>query len=75
MKPVYGSHGFAWLNFWDSYGETCSLQESSAALVPHLWIGRDQMRMHLNQEQVGELLPYLQTFVETGKLKKPEENR
>lgn len=70
MKLVYGSRGFAWLNFWDSYGETCSLQESSAASAPHLWIGRDQMRMHLNQEQVKELLPYLQTFVETGKLKR-----
>jgi hypothetical protein len=65
---IHTNRGFVCANFRDAYGEPSSLQESSAALVPHIWLGRDQMRMHLNQEQVAELLPLLHTFVETGKL-------
>jgi hypothetical protein len=67
MKIVRGNRGFAWANFRDTYGEPCSLQESSL-ISPHIWLGRDQMRMHLSQEQVKELLPMLQAFVETGKI-------
>lgn len=34
--------------------------------MPHGYIA--DTRMHLNREQVAELLPYLQRFIETGEL-------
>lgn len=36
--------------------------------LPHNW--KTNGRMHLSRTQVAELLPYLQSFVETGELKK-----
>lgn len=56
-------------SFEDIYGLSCSLQESSLASQHCIWLGRDSNRMHLNQEIVKELLPYLQKFVDTGNLK------
>ena len=65
----------------------CSIQESSSASEPKIWLGIDNAkittkdgslidsenmttfsRMHLNQEQVKELLPLLENFVKTGNL-------
>jgi hypothetical protein len=64
--------GFAYVNFKDFYGEPCSIQKSSLADVPALWLGIDHYRMHLSQEQVAELLPLLTHFVETGELPRVE---
>ena len=79
--------GFSIFNFKDSYGCDCSIQESSAASEPKIWLGIDNAkittkdgspidsedmttfsRMHLNQEQVKNLLPLLENFVKTGNL-------
>lgn len=68
--------GFARANFIDAGGNHCSIQESSSAGEPRIWLGVDAdlatgricTRMHLNREQVAELLPLLQRFVETGDL-------
>lgn len=86
--------GFDIAEFTDSYGEICSLQKSSSAMVDKIWLGISKpkltvfeneskgkyiitdmpenfsvnARMHLTREQVAELLPYLQKFVETGEL-------
>jgi hypothetical protein len=64
--------GFALLQFTDRSGESCSLQKSSAAEEDCIWLGRDgtqePTRMHLNQEQVGALLPHLHRFARTGEL-------
>lgn len=88
MKLRATNRGFSLLEFKDSNGVDCSLQESS--VVPRIWLGcndpnpkvftpgdgwRDlelgegvlcTTRMHLTQDQVRELLPYLQRFADTG---------
>lgn len=63
--------GFAIGEFKDHYGEPCSLQKSSLAFEDCIWLGVHKPgsdRMHLTQEQVADLLPLLQRFVETGEL-------
>lgn len=59
------ARGFSLIEFEDYYHHDCSLQESSN-IDPCIWLGVGNNRMHLNQEQVKELLPYLQRFVDTG---------
>lgn len=70
MKLNKTERGFSVLEFFDRYGEHCSLQKSSLATEDAIWFGRDNAfaRMHLTQEMVAELLPYLQKFVDTGEL-------
>jgi hypothetical protein len=72
--------GFGYLKFNDVYGQICSMQESSLVDQTALWLGVEfsvpkiegglgepvMARMHLNQEQVARLLPYLHKFVEDG---------
>lgn len=63
------NRGFALIYFKDRYGSKCSLQKSSMASEPAIWLGIDsQLRMHLTQEQVREIIPHLNKFAETGKL-------
>jgi len=88
------NRGFSKLEFTDSYGEKCSLQQSSSAIQHRIWLGVDEprltifedenlgkyiqtklpktfmvhSRMHLSRNQVAELLPHLQKFVETGEI-------
>ena len=59
--------GFQIATFADGYDQACSVQESSNE--GHLWLGLQGYRMHLSSAQIAELLPLLQQFVETGKLK------
>ncbi len=74
-------HGLARADFKDSNGEPCSLQESSLADTPHIWLGCNSNapihhvtgepmspRMHLSQADVKALLPYLRRFAATGRL-------
>ena len=72
---------FAAYTFEDRYGSLCSLQKSSIATKDAIWLGIEipfitrkeaATRMHLTREQVAELLPHLQHFVETGELKVPD---
>jgi hypothetical protein len=73
--------GFVRMDFVDSNLEPCSLQESSLATEPHIWLGcnnnapihqptGNQMspRMHLSQADVQTLLPHLQRFADMGYL-------
>ena len=64
------NRGFQYKDFKDCYGLKCSLQQSSSAVEDRIWFGVDESRMHLNQDQVKKLLPYLNTFVETGFLER-----
>jgi hypothetical protein len=77
--------GFMYGEFKDRYGESCSIQESSLATEAAIWFGPNANtkphmgmtaapRMHLTQEQVAELLPILQHFVDTGRLPWPDDN-
>jgi hypothetical protein len=75
MKKELSPRGFAGIEFRDTYKSKCSLKESSSAMEPKIWFGvdidfegKECTPMHLNQEQVEELLPFLQKFVETGEL-------
>lgn len=73
--------GFTRYDFTDLYGAECSIQKSSLATEDAIWFGVDEPppdtdhaksgcwgRMHLTQDQVAELLPLLQKFVDTGEL-------
>jgi hypothetical protein len=67
------SRGFTIGEFKDRYGKPCSIQKSSLASEPCIWLGvkealGEPSRMHLTQQQVADLLPLLQHFVETGDL-------
>lgn len=103
MKKSVTNRGFHSIEFKDKYERSCSLQESSLATEPAIWLGVDDAnpkvlaldarqvgietnqttgwihypvpsqvsmdtRMHLTQQEVRELLPYLQRFAETGEL-------
>ena len=75
MELQKTSRNFSIAEFSDLYGSKCSLQKSSLATDDAIWLGVDLpfngqvgVRMHLNREQLAELLPYLQRFVETGEL-------
>jgi len=71
MKDSKTQKGFEITEFEDTYGVECSLQMSSSAEEDKIWLGVNHVnvyRMHLNREQVAELLPYLERFVETGRI-------
>lgn len=97
MKATETIRGFKKIEFEDSYGVTCSIQESSNSSDDYIWVGVEDAnpqilasniaeggtgwvkydipkevslttRMHLNREQVSELLPILINFSKTGKL-------
>jgi hypothetical protein len=80
MKVKKTSRGFEFVEFKDSYGEKCSLQESSN-VIPHVWLGCEENgkfhmgdylspRMHLDQKQVRELVKFLTNWLKTGSFKK-----
>ena len=60
--------GFIRLEFEDLYENQCSLQESSLVTEYAIWFGINNNRMHLTQNQIEQLLPILERFVETGGL-------
>ena len=73
---VKDEKGLNKISFEDDYKQQCSLQKSNAALENKIWFGIEKdingkninARMHLTQEQVRDLLPYLQKFVNTGEI-------
>jgi len=82
------SHGFLRGDFGDANGERCSVQESSVATEPMLWLGQDHgthyehegleskccARMHLTQEHARCLAGLLQYFADHGELPPSAEN-
>jgi hypothetical protein len=63
------------ITFNDAGGRRCQLGESSATETS-VWFGiietLEQNRMLLDQKQVKKLLPYLERFVKTGRLRPPK---
>lgn len=57
------SRGFNIVRFTDAYGADCSVQESSSVL-PSLWIGTGDDRMHLRADDVERLIVVLQTWLQ-----------
>ena len=84
LEVTKTNRGFQLIEFRDRYDAACSLQKSSLAHEDAIWFGCNENsfhsttgeplapRMHLTQEQVRELLPYLQRFAETGELGLPK---
>jgi hypothetical protein len=79
-EVTYTDRGFERIDFKDCYGEECSLQQSSAiedSDIPgasFVWLGANNVsgradRMHLNKEQVGELVAHLVNWMNTGSFK------
>jgi hypothetical protein len=74
---IIDEKGVSKITFDDDYKQKCSLQKSNSAMDDKIWFGVDKdingkaivARMHLTQDQVRELLPYLQKFVDTGNFK------
>jgi hypothetical protein len=75
------NRGFVLGKFKDKYNQPCSIQKSSLATEDCIWLGveasidlntgevlGDNNRMHLTQDHVKMLLPFLTHFAETGEL-------
>lgn len=75
MKILPTARGFKYGRFTDKYGSECSIQDSSIASEPCIWLGVDKSfegnectRMHLTQDHVKELLPLLKAFLKNGSI-------
>jgi hypothetical protein len=74
MKLTYTNRGFARYEFKDFNGENCSLQKSSIVgtldcdFVEAIWLGLGDARMHLTRQQVGNILPVLIRFADSGSI-------
>lgn len=71
MSIDQSERGFDTVNFVDLFGQPCSLTKSSSAIEASVWIGVSDgtsNSMHLSQESVRRLLPFLQRFAETGEI-------
>lgn len=83
MKVKRTERGFERIDFMDNSLGPCSVQQSSVILdypgslqdpgSSALWLGRDNNRMHLDRDQVRELVAHLQAWLETGSLELPQE--
>jgi hypothetical protein len=60
--------GFSLIKFTDTYKVEGWLNKSSLATKECIWLGPPHYCLHLDQEDVKELMPYLQRFIETGNL-------
>ena len=75
MKVKPTQRGFLRGEWIDRYETRCSVQESSLATEPCIWLGVDDKRMHLTVDMVSALLPQLQHFTDTGRLKAAQTER
>lgn len=72
--PIHLAHtthnGFAYIVFTDASSNGCSLRKSSLEAAIFLGIDRypELTNIHLTQDLVRELLPYLQLFADTGEI-------
>jgi hypothetical protein len=62
------NRGFAIVEFKDIYGFFCSMQKSSLADKPAIWLGGEEGRMHLDIEQAIAVRDALNIFIETGEI-------
>lgn len=69
--------GFQLIRFRDHNGSNSTLQQSSLAIYEQpgtsaVWLGIEGERMHLNLEQVKDLIEALQNWVDEGTFDKEE---
>ncbi len=61
--------GFRIIRFKDRYDNSCSIQESSLAAEPCLWLGQDTpLRIHVTKSLASDLISLLQYFVDNDEL-------
>lgn len=65
MKISTTEKGYSLIEFKGMYDSECSLEEKEKTI---LFGVKDGDMMHLNQEQVASLLPYLENFAKTSEL-------
>ena len=64
MKNIKKTNrGFQYIEFEDRNMEKCSIQESSIATEPCLWLGVDDNRMHLNLDKAKFIIKSLKYFI------------
>lgn len=68
FEEGYTSLGYTLVTFKDQDATNCCIQESSMAETPHIWLGVNCNRMHLNQTQAKAISEYLSHFIESGLL-------
>jgi hypothetical protein len=79
LKVERTDRGFIRYEFTDRYGERCSLQMSSLAEEPAIWLGQNEptkhhttgdltCRMHLTQDDARWLAIMLRHFADSGEL-------
>lgn len=66
IKIEETGRGFGQGYFVDRNGMACTIQESSIATEPCIWLGISPDQMQLTLENAADLIPLLQRFVETG---------
>lgn len=85
IKMKTSERGFVVGEFKDLYDKECSIQESSLATKPAIWLGCDEgthtkdhlgnevclSRMHLDRKRAKQLIKLLQYFIDTGRLPDP----
>ena len=78
-KYELNGRGFYGYRFKDRYLSQCSIQDSSSAEEPSIWLGvdtdfngRECTRMHLNAEMAEDLITLLNYFVLDGQLPRSE---
>ncbi len=77
MKIEHTDRNFEIIDFVDRYGKACTLQQSSLADFKQpgssaIWFGVGDQRMHIAVDQLKELIPHLQAWIETGSFKVTE---
>lgn len=77
IREIIEGRGLLGATFRDLNGRECSIQESSVATQPCLWIGVDRKpetvveggcRMHIGRQMAAALVDVLRRFAETGEL-------
>jgi hypothetical protein len=69
MEIETSDKGFKFVHFTDIDGVRSVLVDTLSANFPAIWIGMRQWGyIHLSQEHVRQLLPFLTKFVETGRI-------
>jgi hypothetical protein len=71
------SRGFQIVGWSDINNVSCNLQQSSLAIYEQpgtgaVWLGREVDRMHLNEDQVRELVQRLKNWLDTGSIHLPK---
>jgi len=72
MNIAKTQRGFQVIHFFDRNSQICSLQQSSLADyeppgTSAVWFGVEDKRMHIDLEQMKDLLPHLKRWVKKGR--------